>query len=171
MIRLATALARIGLVVAAIAASVPMIAFAQANEPASESVPAEAEEVNASPTEDEDSPDNDSRFNVLRSELLDDRAAYIDRWLAVIAIVLTFFGIVVAVAGVLGFRRFRGIETEAGKSVDTARQHEAAAKDIRERIEQLLSESEAKVQSIRILTAETATNNPNKANQAIQSVL
>ena len=171
MIRWVKALARIGLVIAAIAATVPMITFAQTNEPAIESVPAEAEEVNASPTEDEDSPDNDSRFYVLRSEVLDDRAAYIDRWLAVIAIVLTFFGIVVAVGGVLGFRRFREIETEAGKSVDTARQHETAAKDIRERIEQLLSESEANVQSIRRLAVEFAAGNPNKANQAIQSVL
>ena len=156
MIRWVRALARIGLVVAAIAATVPMIAFAQTSEPAIESVPAEAEEVNASPTEDEDSPDNESRFNVLRSELLDDRAAYIDRWLAVIAVVLTFFGIVVAVTGVLGFRRFREIETEAGKSVA--------------RIEQLLSESEANAQSIRRLTAEFAADNPEEANQAVQNV-
>ena len=108
MIRWVTALARIGLVVAAIAATVPMIAFAQTSEPAIESVPTEAEEVNASPTGD-DTPgqaDPSSRsaiqveveaefqrlFTQHRSELLDDRAAYIDRWLAVTAIVLTFFG-------------------------------------------------------------------------------
>ena len=85
-----------------------MIAFAQTSEPAIESVPTEAEEVNASPTGD-DTPgqaDPSSRsaiqveveaefqrlFTQHRSELLDDRAAYIDRWLAVTAIVLTFFG-------------------------------------------------------------------------------
>ena len=172
MIRWVTALARIGLVVAAIAATVPMIAFAQTSESAIESVPTEAEEVNASPTGDDMSDETDppSRsvipaeveaefqrlFTQHRSELLDDRAAYIDRWLAVIAVVLTFFGIVVAVTGVLGFRRFREIETEAGKSVA--------------RIEQLLSESEANAQSIRRLTAEFAADNPEEANQAVQNV-
>ena len=50
MIRWVTELARIGLIVAAIAATVPMIAFAQANEPAIEGVPAEADAVTASPT-------------------------------------------------------------------------------------------------------------------------
>ena len=149
-----------------------MIAFAQTSEFAIESVPTEAEEVNASPTGDDMSDETDppSRsvipaeveaefqrlFTQHRSELLDDRAAYIDRWLAVIAVVLTFFGIVVAVTGVLGFRRFREIETEAGKSVA--------------RIEQLLSESEANAQSIRRLTAEFAADNPEEANQAVQNV-
>ncbi len=42
-------------------------------------------------------------FNELRGELLDKRAVSIDRWLSVIAIVLTFFGVVVAVAGYIGF--------------------------------------------------------------------
>ena len=186
MIRWVTALARIGLVVAAIAATVLMIAFAQTSEPAIESVPTEAEEVNASPTDDDMSDETDppSRsaipaeveaefqrlFTQHRSELLDDRAAYIDRWLSVTAIVLTFFGIVVAIAGVLGFRRFREIETEARKSVDTAKKHETAAKAIRERIEKLLSESEADAQSIRSITAEAADNDPAQANLTIENV-
>ena len=186
MIRLVTALARFGFVVAAIAAFVPMIAFAQANEPAIESVPTEAEEVNASPTGDDMSDETDppSRsaipaevevefqrlFTELRSDLLDDRAAYIDRWLSVTAIVLTFFGIAVAVAGVLGFRRFREIETEARKSVDAAKKHETAAEAIRERIEKLLSESETVVKSIRSLSAEAADNDPDQANLTIENV-
>ena len=141
MIRWVTALARIGLLVAAIATTLPMIAFAQTSEPTIESVPTEAEEANASPTGDQDGTGDDTstqagpssrsaipveveaEFQRLltqhRSELLDDRAAYIDRWLAVIAIVLTFFGIVVAVASFLGFRRFREIEVAANSSVAT----------------------------------------------------
>ena len=186
MIRWVTALERIGLAVASIAASVPMIAFAQTSEPAIESVPTEAEQVNASPTGDDmlDETDPPSRsvipaeveaefqrlFTQHRSELLDDRAAYIDRWLSFTAIVLTFFGIAVAVAGVLGFRRFREIETEARKSVDTAKQHETAAKASRERIEQLRSESEAHAQSIRSITAEAADNDPAQANLTIENV-
>ena len=61
--------------------------------------------------------------NDLRGEILDKRAAYIDRWLAVTAIVLTFFGIVVAVAGYIGFERFREIEKEAQGLVQEIKKH------------------------------------------------
>ena len=134
MIRLLTARVRTGLVVAAMVATVPMITFAQTTEPAIESTPAAATaaEVNTSPTGNQ----NDTsvkrptvpalvevelqrRFNELRRELLDDRAKLVDWWLVAIAIVLTFFGIVVAIAGFMGFRRFREIETEAKNSVKT----------------------------------------------------
>ena len=56
-------------------------------------------------------------FNELRSEYLDDRADYIDMWLAVIAIVLTFFGIAIAIAGYMGFREFLRLRNEADKQV------------------------------------------------------
>ena len=51
--------------------------------------------------------------NRLRSELLDDRARALDRWFDATAIVLTFFGIVIALAGFVTFRNFRKIEKEA----------------------------------------------------------
>ena len=123
MIRLLTARVRTGLVAAAMAATVPMITFAQTTEPAIESAPAATKEAeaNASPTGDE----NDTsvqrpavpalveveiqrRFNELRRELLDDRVKLVDWWLVAIAIVLTFFGIVVAI------RRFHGLQTIPG---------------------------------------------------------
>ena len=169
MIRLVTALARIGLVVAAIAASVPMIAFAQATEPAIESVPteAEAEELNASPTGDENDPGDDNRFNDLRSELLDDRAAHIDRWLAVIAIVLTFFGIVVAVAGVLGFRRFREIEAAAKSGVATVTQIVETSK---RHLKEIESNRETSNEILRDMNAETAADNPQEATQVVANV-
>ena len=169
MIRLVTALARFGFVVAAIAAFVPMIAFAQANEPAIESVPTEAEteEVNASITGDESDTGDDNRFNDLRSELLDDRAAYIDRWLAVIAIVLTFFGIVVAVAGVLGFRRFMEIEAAAKSSVATVTEIAETAKRHLKEIERNRDKSD---EILRGMNAETAANNPEEADQAVESI-
>ena len=40
------------------------------------------------------------RFNDLRHEMLDDRAETIDRWLAVMAIILTQFGIIAVAAGI-----------------------------------------------------------------------
>ena len=123
MIRLLSARVRTGLVAAAMAATVPMITFAQTADPAIESasVAAKEAEANAIPPGDENDTymqgaalpapvevEIQSRFNELRGELLDDRAAYIDRWLSVVAIVLTFFGLLIVLGGYIGFSRFRG---------------------------------------------------------------
>ena len=121
MIRLLTAEARTGLVVAAMAATVPMITFAQETARTNESISVAAKVpiTDASPSVDKNSMENDqavqivppvrssvpardeveiqSRFNELRRELLDNRAPYIDRWLFVIGIALTFLGIVAVV--------------------------------------------------------------------------
>ena len=57
------------------------------------------------------------RFNELEREYLNDRADYIDMWLALIAIVLTFFAVVIAIAGYIGFREFRRLRDEASQNV------------------------------------------------------
>ena len=62
-------------------------------------------------------------FNELKSEYLDDRADYIDMWLAVIAIVLTFFGLVVVVLGYFGFKRFKELEADAKEYVKEIERH------------------------------------------------
>ena len=49
---------------------------------------------------------------------LDKRAESINRWLAVMAIVLTFFGIVAVVAGYISFERFRELEKETRNRVE-----------------------------------------------------
>ena len=69
----------------------------------------------------------DRRFNDFRSKYLDDRADSINWWLGSIAIALAFFGVVVAVAGFMGFQRFRYIETEARKHVDEIKAHKTQA--------------------------------------------
>ena len=179
MIRLFTAGTRIALIAVAMAVSIPMSTFAQTSESAIESVPleAEAEAVKTSPTGNENGTDKDTsvqieqpvaveseiqrRINELRSELLDDRADYIDRWLITVTIVLAFFGI-------LGFKRFREIEAEARKSVEAAKRYETDAKDHAEHIEALQSKAVADVQRIQDLTAEVAAQNPAEAKQAIK---
>ena len=110
--------------------AIPAITFAQTPESATESEPTAGD--NASPVQAASGPEdntsvetnpparstspseveaeNQRLINELRSELLDDRADYIDRWLSVIGVVLTFFGIVVAIVGVWGFRKFQKIE-------------------------------------------------------------
>ena len=68
------------------------------------------------------------RFNELRSEILDRRATYIDRWLVAVAIFLTLFGIVVAVAGYFAFERFERIESRARDSLKSVEESASAAK-------------------------------------------
>ena len=180
--RLLTARVRTGLVAAAVAATAPMIAFAETTEPVIESAPVAAKEAeaNANPTGDE----NDTsmqraaipapaevglqrHFNELRGELLDDRSAYIDRWLSVVTIVLTFFGIVTVVGGYIGFRRFREIETEAKNSVATVTKLAEAAQRNLEEIEKNRKKSD---EILRGLNAETAAADPQEAEQAVANV-
>ena len=182
MIRLLTAWTRITVVAVSMAMSIPAITFAQTPESATESEPAAGD--NASPVQAASGPkdntsvetnpparstipseveaENQRIINELRSELLDDRADYIDRWLIAVTIVLAFFGI-------LGFKRFREIEAEARKSVEAAKRYEADAKDHAERIEALQGNAVADVQRIRdLMTAEVAAQNPAEANQAVK---
>ena len=133
---------KIRLAVVAIVALVPMTPFLQASESAIE-VTSSAAEISVSNLQQSSAENNtnsdyseganihtlhnaatkldveiQTRFNEIQSELLDQRALFIDRWLAVIAIVLTFFGVVVAIAGFMGFKRFRDIEKDAKTSAE-----------------------------------------------------
>ena len=67
-------------------------------------------------------------FNELKSEYLDDRADHIDMWLTVVAIVLTFFGLVVIVLGYFGIKRFQELEARAEKSVEKIEENLALSK-------------------------------------------
>ena len=157
MIRLLKARVRTGLFFVAMAATVPMITSAQTTELAIEKPPAAAKEAeaNVSPKGNQ----NDTsvqgpavpalvevelqrRFNELRSEILDDRASYIDRWLSVITIVLTFLGIVAVVGGYIGFRRFQAIEVDAKSSANDATEHAKDAKRYLEEIERNRDQSD-----------------------------
>ena len=161
-----------------------MITFPQTSQPTTESEPAVAKAAvaNASPTSDENSTDTDTSVktvplakssipaaveNELRRELLDDRAAYIDRWLSVIAIVLTFFSIVAVVLGYIGFKRFREIETEAKSSTETAKEHAAVAKKLVDEIKEKRDEGERIIQN---LNAQTAADHPEEAKQVVANV-
>ena len=184
MIRLLTAGTRIWLVVAAMAVAVPMITFPQTSQPTTEREPAVAKAAvaNASPTSDENSTDTDTSVktvplakssipaaveNELRRELLDDRAAYIDRWLSVIAIVLTFFSIVAVMLGYIGFKRFREIETDARNSAVVAAAHAQEAKHVVKEIEKTRDKADELLLG---MTAETAAGHPEEAKQAVLSV-
>ena len=161
-----------------------MITFPQTSQTTTEGEPAAAEAAvaNASPTSDENSTDNDTSVktgppakspipvaveNELRRELLDDRAAYIDRWLSVIAIVFTFFSIVAVVLGYIGFKRFREIETEAKNSVDTVTKDAETVKRYVEEIERNRDKSD---EIVRDMNASTAADDPKETSQAIDNV-
>ena len=80
------------------------------------------------------------RFNELRSELLDERSDSVGRWLAVTAILVTVFGVGIALFGILGFSKFQAEARlhvgEAEKSAGEARAHLEAIKDYRQQAEE-----------------------------------
>ena len=172
MIRLLAAWTRIAVVAVSMAMSIPAITFAQTPESATESEPTAGD--NASPVQAASGPEdntsvetnpparsaipseveaeNQRLINELRSELLDDRADYIDRWLSVIGVVLTFFGIVVAIVGVWGFRKFQKIETEAKNILGEIKKNRDKSLDILQK-----------------LNAEAAAKNPAQAQRAVKN--
>ena len=184
MIRLFMAGVRTGLVAAMVAAAIPMMTFAQTDAPAIESAPAVPKPAVTNPSTmgDENGTDKSvaiqtsppatlaipptveveiqSRFNELQRELLENRAAYIDRWLAVVAIVLTFFGIVVAIAGLVGFSKFREIEKEAKKSVENAERL----------VEEIRSHRDEAKNLVQDISAQTVTDDPEEAKQAVANI-
>ena len=93
------------------------------------------------------------RFNERQKEILDNRENSINRWLAIVAIVLTVFGIAVPIAGVWGFKEFEEIKTQAQSYV--------------KEIKQYRDEAESLTQDI---NAEIVANDPAKAKQIIEDV-
>ena len=186
-----TACVRTSLVAAAIGTAVPTVASAQRAESVVRGAPTKAKEAitEASPTGGKSRVDGDtslqtsppaesatrtpveaeiqSRFNELRRELLDNRGDTIDWWLAVVAIVLTFFGIVVAIAGFLGFSRFREIEREAKASAETATKYAENARQYVEEIKENRDRSNVIFQDI---TARAAADDPARASQTVENV-
>ena len=110
------------------------------------------------------------RFNDLRRELLDSRAKTVDWWLTATAILLTLLGIIAFVAGYLGLKRFREIETEARENVEPSRKHAAEARNLVDEIKAQLDEAEAQVARMKKLTAEIVHNEPNETRRAAESV-
>ena len=191
MIWLLKAGVRTGLVAAAMTIAIPMIAFAQRTEPVIESAPAEAKPAvaNTSPTGDENGTDKStsvrtdasakptipatvegemqSRFNELRRELLEDRGETIDWWLALITIVLGFFGIIVPIAFFTGLSRFRVLERQARDNVKTVTDLTEDAKRLLKEIEKNKDKSD---EIVRGMNAQAAADDPEKARQAVANV-
>ena len=107
-----------------------------------------------------------SDFNDLRRELLEDRMKLVDWWLTAAAIFLTLFAVIIAIAGLVGFRRFREIESEARKRVESANAAVEVAKVLVQEIESKRDEAKSLMREI---TAETVVDDPDKAEKATQS--
>ena len=178
---------RVGLITATITAVLSMGTFSQTTKPAIESMPTATKEVVTSDSlkHDKKSTERDTsvqtvppagpaisvaenveiqrRFNELRHELLDNHEKYIDWWLAVIAIIITSFGIGATIAGRISFRRFREIETEAKNSAETAAEHEEEAKRI-------VDEMKKRRDEFVTLTAETVADGSEEVKKAAADV-
>ena len=110
----------------------------------------------------------------LQNKILDDRASGINRWLAVIAIVLTFFAIVVAIAGFLGFSSFQEIKTEAKNSAEEAKAHAETAyqfaletQENRDKSRDLVQDIDAVIADMDPKAAELAVKDVRKNPEAI----
>ena len=103
------------------------------------------------------------RFNERQSEILDARAAYIERWLVAISVVAV-------VGGYLGFTKFDKIEDEARQHVTAAKQYAEKAQILVEKIEAKYGESVSLVAEHKRLTAETVDNNPDEAGRAAKRI-
>ena len=103
------------------------------------------------------------RFNERQKEILDARAAYIERWLVAISVVAV-------VGGYLGFTKFDKIEDEARQHVTAAKQHAEKAQILVEKIEAKYGESVSLVEEQKKLNAETVGKNPDEAGRAAESI-
>ena len=187
MIRIFTVGVRAGLVVAALAAAVPMMASAQTAEPVTESAsaPAMPTAANTSPTGDingrsvqANAPAKPTiptsgevaiqrRFNELRRELLNDRADTIEWWLVTITIVIGFLALVFVVLGYLGFKRFREIEKEARDSVEAVTR---LSEDAKGHVAEIESNEARSAEILRDMNARIAADDPEEARQAVQTI-
>ncbi len=110
-------------------------------------------------------------FNELRKEYLDTRAKSIDWWLEFIAIVLTFFAVLIAIAGYVSFREFRRLRNEASQQVAEIRKDRAESNELMENMRQkgnakvfdMLSNSEEFVQGLRDLLQDSELSVIDKA--------
>lgn len=75
-------------------------------------------------------------FNELRKEYLDTRAKSVDWWLEFIAIVLTFFAVLIAIAGYIGFREFRKLRDEARQHVVEIRKDKKESDELMQNMRQ-----------------------------------
>ena len=117
-----------------------------------------------------------SYINDLRRELLDDRMKLVDWWLAAMAFFLTAIAVVVPIAGLFGFKRFRQIENEASKNVtitnaaaEAAKTQAGNAKSIVDEAYLHLSESYLELSKISKMTSKIAKDEPIKADKVVQS--
>ena len=173
------------------AALVPMTVFSQASDSAIEVTSSDAE-IAAGNTQQSGGKDNtnsgysenadfqtllntaanfevgvQARFNEIRRELLDERASLIDWWLAVIAIVLTFFGVVVAIAGFVGFKKFREIEKEAKASAKIVTDAADVAEHHLQEIQKKGDEATRMVQKLHAISADA---NPKETSRTVARI-
>ena len=109
----------------------------------------------------------DRRINALWGEYLEARETSVERWLTVIGLVLTFFGIVVAILGLWAFRRFEVIEEKALRSKHDAERH---AKRAGELLDEIKEQARTGRRLVGQMTAEFAKENPQQATELLAAL-
>jgi len=92
----------------------------------------------------------------LKTEILDYRAARLNRWLQVVGFVLTFFALALPVAGLLGFQEFRNLEAEAKELTGEVEAAQTKVENILEKVE--AAEAKLRAQTEVLGTVEQKVN-------------
>ena len=111
--------------------------------------------------------DVQTRFNEIRSELLDEQASSFNLTLTVFGLFIGLFSMVIAIISLVGFKKFREIETEAktsAKIITDAK--EAAERDLSD----IRKKSDAATDLLKEMHAESAAENPTKATLTVKNV-
>ena len=108
-----------------------------------------------------------TRFNEIRSELLDERASYIDLWLTVIGLFLGLFAVVVPIAGFMGYKKFREIEAEGEASVKIVTE---VVKTAEHHLQEIRKKSDTATDLLKGMHAESAAENPTKATLTVKNI-
>ena len=108
--------------------------------------------------------------NELRKEILLGRSKLVDWWLAAVAVLLTTFGVILAIAGFFGFRRFREIEKEARESVSAAERQFEKAATLVDNIKTTKQQADFILGSLKETTSEFVRDNPERADEVARSV-
>ena len=112
----------------------------------------------------------ETQIKDIRGERLDERASSINWWLGVIAIVLAFMGVVVAIASFVGYRRFREIEEEAKASVKIVTDAAEATKHYLLEIQEKRGTAAVMLQEMHAMYADDADANTEEATQTVKTI-
>ena len=114
-----------------------------------------------------------SEFNDLQREFLEDQMKLVDWWFTATAAFSVMFAVIIAIVGLMSFKRFREIEIEARKGIEIANAVAEKAEIKFEEAKMIVKNIELKrdeaVSHTKQITSTAVNEDPAKAGKAVQS--